>query len=157
IAEGEYADRRLWHDFWLSPAALPMSKRDLAKIGVSDLEQLERPLPPGILLRVRVALRTGDDGRQHNQVGRFEAAGIEPPDAFAPAETTAGPCADSPPAREASNGDQGNTDFPFGANSPALPSAPPDGDTTRHRGKRKGKSGELPFDGRTNGPYEGDR
>src|SRR5262249_62422594 len=36
IAEGEYAGRHLWHDFWLSAAALAMSKRDLAKIGVVE-------------------------------------------------------------------------------------------------------------------------
>jgi hypothetical protein len=38
VTEGEFEGRRTWADYWLTPAALPMTKRDLAKIGVSDLE-----------------------------------------------------------------------------------------------------------------------
>jgi hypothetical protein len=57
VTEGEHDGRRCWHDVWLTQAALPMAKRDLGKIGVSDLEQLERPLPPGILVRAKIALR----------------------------------------------------------------------------------------------------
>ena len=34
VTEGEHEGRRLWLDFWLTPAALPMTKRDLAKIGI---------------------------------------------------------------------------------------------------------------------------
>src|SRR4051812_40129623 len=30
----EHEDSRLWHDLWLTPAALPVTKRDLAKIGI---------------------------------------------------------------------------------------------------------------------------
>lgn len=85
VAEGDHAGRRAWHDIWLTPAAMPMAKRDLGKIGVAQLEQLERPLPVGILVRVRLALRTADDGTPFNRVVHLEAAGIEPPDPFAPA------------------------------------------------------------------------
>src|SRR5262245_45142743 len=35
VLEGEHLGRRFWHDLWLTAAALSMSKRDLAKIGVS--------------------------------------------------------------------------------------------------------------------------
>ena len=36
VIEGEFAGRRFWHDLWLTPAALPMAKRDLAKLGVTN-------------------------------------------------------------------------------------------------------------------------
>ena len=84
VVEGEQAGRRAWHDVWLTQAALPMAKRDLGKIGVTDLEQLERPLPAGILIRAKIVLRKNDDGAEHNRVVRFEPAGIEPGDAFEP-------------------------------------------------------------------------
>lgn len=84
VAEGEHEGRRCWHEVWLTQAALPMAKRDLGKIGVTDLEQLERPLPPGILIRAKIALRKNDDGSENNRVVRFDPAGIEPGDAFEP-------------------------------------------------------------------------
>jgi hypothetical protein len=86
VTEGEHADRRIWHDLWLTPQALPMSKRDLAKLGVTKLDQLEQPLPPGILVKVKLALRKDDDGQEHNRVRSFEAIGIEKGDAYAPPE-----------------------------------------------------------------------
>jgi hypothetical protein len=105
-AEGEHEGRRCWHDVWLTQAALPLAKRDLGKIGVTDLEQLERPLPPGILIRAKIALRKNDDGTEHNRVIRFESAGIERGDAFEP-----GTEADANGVCEP---------FPFGANAPAC-------------------------------------
>jgi hypothetical protein len=102
VAEGEHEGRRAWHDVWLTPAALPMSKRDLGKIGVTDLAQLEQPLPAGILIRSKVVLRRDDDGNEHNRLVRFEAAGIEEGDAFEPKED---------------DGDGPGEPFPFGANA----------------------------------------
>ena len=65
------------------------AKRDLAKLGVTALEQLNGRLPPGIRCRVKVTLRKDDDGNEYNRVKRFEVVGIdEPPnDAFAPTDT----------------------------------------------------------------------
>ncbi len=40
VTEGEHEGRRAWHDIWLTPAALAMAKRDLGKLGATDLEQL---------------------------------------------------------------------------------------------------------------------
>ena len=93
VLEGEYAGRRFWHDLWLTAAALPMTKRDLAKLRVTRLDQLERPLPQGIRCRVRLALRTEDDGRRYNRVRSFEVLAIEPPepDPFAPREAGTDP------------------------------------------------------------------
>lgn len=84
VSEGAFEGRRAWCDFWLTPAALPMTKRDLAKIGVTDLEQLEQPLPAGILIKGKLALRTDDDGNESNRLVRFECIGIERGDAFEP-------------------------------------------------------------------------
>ena len=90
VLEGDHEGRQFWHDVWLTPAALPMAKRDLAKLGVTALEQLERPLPQGIRCRVKLVLRRDDDGTEFNRVRRLEIVGIDEPeqDAFAP---TAGP------------------------------------------------------------------
>ena len=88
ILEGEHADRQFWHDIWLTPAALAMAKRDLGKLGVTSLDQLEKPLPPGIRCRVKLVLRKDDNGDEHNRVRRFEVVGIDKPedDAFAPSD-----------------------------------------------------------------------
>src|SRR5262249_27680659 len=72
VAAGEHEGRRLWHDLWLTAAALPMSKRDLAKLGIETPEQLEQPLPPGILIRARVVLRKDDNGKESNVIRQFE-------------------------------------------------------------------------------------
>jgi hypothetical protein len=84
VTEGKHEGRRAWCDFWLTPAALPMTKRDLAKIGVTTLDQLEQPLPLGILISGKLALRRDDDGNESNRLVRFECVGIEPGDAFEP-------------------------------------------------------------------------
>jgi hypothetical protein len=89
VLEGEHAGRQVWHDLWLTAAALPMAKRDLAKIGVTALEQLEKPLPPGMRCHVKLALRKNDDGTEFNRVRTFEVVGVDTldDDAFAPAPT----------------------------------------------------------------------
>lgn len=86
VVEGDHQGRQFWHDVWLTPTALPMAKRDLAKLGVTALEQLERPLPQGIRCKVKLVLRRGDDGTEYNRVRTFEVIGIDPPevDPFAP-------------------------------------------------------------------------
>ncbi len=77
VLEGEHAGRLLWHDIWLTAPALPMAKRDLAKLGVVTLDQLEAPLPPGIRCAVKVTLRQDDAGTQYNRVRSFEVTGID--------------------------------------------------------------------------------
>ena len=86
ITEGEYVGRRFWHEVWLSAAALPMAKRDLGKLGVTDFDQLDGPLPAGIVCKVRVVKRTDDDGTERNRIRTFDVLRIEEPkaDPFAP-------------------------------------------------------------------------
>lgn len=91
VAEGPYAGRKLWHDCWLTPSALPHTKRDLLKLGINSVEQMNRPLPAVFLCKVKVTLRKDDDGIERNKVQSFEVIGIEKPeaDAFAPRPATA--------------------------------------------------------------------
>jgi hypothetical protein len=91
VIEGDHTGRRIWHDIWLSKPAMPMAKRDLAKLGVQSLSQLESPLPRGIVVAAKVALRNGDDGSEFNRIIRFEVVEImqPPPDPFAPKDDNA--------------------------------------------------------------------
>ncbi len=86
VLEGEHAGRQFWHDVWLTPAALPMAKRDLGKLGVTSIDMLERPLPAGIRCAVKLVLRRDDDGAEYNRVRAFAVVGIDEPkrDEFAP-------------------------------------------------------------------------
>jgi len=86
VLEGEHEGRQFWHDVWLTPAAMPMAKRDLAKLSISSLEQLELPLPQGIRCKVKLVLRRDDDGTEFNRVKTFAVLGIDKPEAdpFAP-------------------------------------------------------------------------
>lgn len=86
VVEGEYAGRRFWHDIYLTEAAIPMAKRDLGKLAVTDLAQLDSPLPAGIKCKVQLALRKEEDGTDRNKVKRFDVISIDPPEAdtFAP-------------------------------------------------------------------------
>lgn len=76
VDDGDHKGRRLWHTAWLTPAALPMTKRDLAKLGIKSLDQLDRPLPPGIVCEVTVALRVDDDGTERNRVVSFSVVEV---------------------------------------------------------------------------------
>lgn len=77
IIEGEHANRQFWHDIWLTPAAIPMAKRDLGKLGITKLEQLENPLPVGIRCECQLVKRKSDDGTEYNRVRRFDVVGID--------------------------------------------------------------------------------
>ena len=74
-------------------AALPMTKRDLSKLGITTPEQMERPIPKGIVCKVSVTLRADDDGTQRNHVRKFDVLRVEIPqaDPFAPTGDAAEP------------------------------------------------------------------
>jgi hypothetical protein len=109
VIDGEHAGRRVWHDIWLTPAAMAMAKRDLGKLGVVQLEQLERPLPEGITVAAKIALRKDDDGQEFNRVRSFDVVAIEPPepDAFAMQSTGSNGEADRDDAAGSTVDDQG--------------------------------------------------
>jgi hypothetical protein len=109
VLDGDHAGRRVWHDVWLSDAALSLARRDLNKLGIVRPEQLEQPLPGVIVIVARVALRRRDDGAEYNAVVRFDVVAVEPPtlDTFAPAEP-------EPPAAEAGASDAEGFDWQSG-------------------------------------------
>ena len=76
VDDGDHKGRKIWHTAWLTPAALPLAKRDLAKLGVTSLGQLDRPLPVGFVCVVRVVVRTDDDGVERNRVVRFDVVDV---------------------------------------------------------------------------------
>lgn len=98
VIEGQFAGRKLWADLWLTPAALPATKRDLAKLGIVSPADLERPLPRWCRCKVTAVIRKGDDGIERNEVRAFDVLGIDKPtdDPFAPI----GPNAAGPMQRE---------------------------------------------------------
>jgi len=79
IREGEYEGRLLWHDLWLTSAALSMTKRDLRKIGIVTGDDLDRPPTEGHVVEARVALETDDTGVERNKVKHFSVLRFEPP------------------------------------------------------------------------------
>lgn len=123
VIEGEHVGRKCWHDVWLSEPALPMARRDLGKIGVTSFDQLEGPLPPGIVITAKIIIRKGDNGEESNRVSRFDVIGIEPPerDPFHPRSVATGPPETT---------DEGGFDWATGEQGPA-PSV--NGTTTRGR------------------------
>jgi len=68
VDDGEHRGVRLRHDCWLTPAALPMAKRDLLKFGVT---RLDSPFPQGYVADVVVVKYTDDDGIERNKVRSF--------------------------------------------------------------------------------------
>lgn len=90
-------------------AALPMSKHDLGKLGVTNFEQLDQPLPQGIRVKAKLALRRDDDGTEYNRIRAFEVLGIDEPerDAFAPKDE---------PTDGATENVESDTSFEYGHN-----------------------------------------
>lgn len=86
VIEGEFKGRKLWDPLWLSAAALPGSKRDLAKLSITSPGQMEQPLPRWFRCRVTATVRRGDDGIERNEVRNFDVLGFDRPEAdpFAP-------------------------------------------------------------------------
>jgi len=89
IEPAEFKGRKFWHDNWLTPAAMPQTKRDLGKLGVTSLEQLENPLPKYIRCKCKVAHRKEDNGTESNRLRSFDVLGIDIPeqDPFAPTDS----------------------------------------------------------------------
>jgi hypothetical protein len=69
VEDGEHRGVRLRLDCWLTPAAMPMSKRDLLKLGVSRLED---PFPSGQVAEVTVVKYADDAGIERNRIRTFQ-------------------------------------------------------------------------------------
>lgn len=89
VIEGESTGRRLWRTWYLTPAAMAYTKRDLAKFGLDSKDNLTAPFPAGrLVLAVTVSVRKGDDGAERNEVTKVELLRVQEPEAdpFAPAD-----------------------------------------------------------------------
>jgi hypothetical protein len=86
VSDGEFAGRRFWHSLYLTPAAMPLARRDLGKLGITAVEDLEQPLPCIFICRVSLVIHKTDTGTEFNRVVRLECLGQEehPVDPFAP-------------------------------------------------------------------------
>ena len=71
VDDGEFRGARLYLDCWLTEKAMPMSKRDLLKLGVTSVSQLEQPLSQGLVADVTVVRYQDDEGAEHNRVRTF--------------------------------------------------------------------------------------
>lgn len=98
VIEGDHIGRKFWLDCWLTAAAMPQTKRDLMKLGVNSLEQLEQPLPRFFRCKCKLALRKDDEGNESNRVKSFEVIGIDKPDddPFAPGAVSSAPTDPAP-------------------------------------------------------------
>lgn len=118
VLEGPQKGCRFWHDLWLTQDALPRSKGELGKLGITSPDQLEKPIPKGIRCEAKVVLRRADDGAEFNAVKSFEVVGIDAPEPnpFAPAPESAGPLASQGVSdqREKSVQEAEQTDQPSG-------------------------------------------
>ena len=96
---------------------MPLAKRDLGKLGIDRLEQLERPIPEGIVATVRAALRKGDDGAVFNRVVRFDVVAVEAPtpDPFA---LDAAPAPETGDAAEPADGEAPDDAFDWSNGKP---------------------------------------
>ena len=74
----------MWFDVYLTPKAMPYTKRELGKIGITSMDQLKQPAPTGFLCELTVVLRAGDDDVQRNEVRGLRVTGREAADPFAP-------------------------------------------------------------------------
>lgn len=87
VIEGEYAGRRVWMTKYLTPAAMPITKRDLAKLGIDSKDKLAAPFPANRLVcKLTVTVRTLDDGTSGNEVKQIDLLRVQEPEAdpFAP-------------------------------------------------------------------------
>ncbi len=90
ILDGPFGGRKIWHDIWLTDKSMAIAKGELAKFGIVRTEQLDRPLPVGLLASVKVVLHTTDEGDTYNRIKSFEVKAISVPAAvFAPFDVPA--------------------------------------------------------------------
>jgi hypothetical protein len=67
----QFRGRKIFLDLWLTTAAVSIAKKELSKLGIRSLVQLQSPLPAGMVMTVSVALETTDKGREYNKVVSF--------------------------------------------------------------------------------------
>jgi len=71
VTEGDYVRRTFKHHLWLTENAMWITKRDLEKLGLTQLEQLEEPLPSGLVCKVKLSTNCPEGGTKYNYVEDF--------------------------------------------------------------------------------------
>ncbi len=91
LLEGEYVGRRVWKTWYITPAAVEYTKRDLAKLGIAGKEQMRAPFPANkMVVRLTLVVRKeSDDAPEKNEVTDLKFLRVhEPePEPFAPDTT----------------------------------------------------------------------
>lgn len=93
VTQGEYTGRAVFHDAYLTEAALPYTLRSLGKVGLGDQDAIDRGVRPGIVVRARIALRARSDGEPFNEIRTWELAAVKSP------AGGSGPAPGMPPAK----------------------------------------------------------
>ena len=78
VREVAHAARRVWHDYYLTPKALPYSMAALGKIGITHPDQLDGPPSAGLVVRARVVVKRLDSGAEFNELKSWELVEIGP-------------------------------------------------------------------------------
>lgn len=89
VNHDDHTNRKCWYDIWLTEPNRKSAKRDLLKLAIDKpKQQLEMPLPPGILCRIKVVIQTSNKGNEFNRVKNFEVIRVDEPKEhpFAPAD-----------------------------------------------------------------------
>jgi hypothetical protein len=108
IVAGEFTGRRIWQDLWLSPAALPFTKRVLAELRMPSPDS---PIPDGIVCAVQVVRKVSETtGVLFNEVKqqiKFLRIEENPfaPEAQQPAAPAVASEVSSPPTASGKDGD----------------------------------------------------
>lgn len=79
ISTGLYTGRRFSYRWFLTPAALPYARRDLAALGLTSFAQLQCGALPKAPVRLRVVLRRDDSGHSFNEVRAVLPGSADPP------------------------------------------------------------------------------
>lgn len=80
VTDGENAGKTVIRTWTFGPKALPYTKRDLAKFGLTTSTALLSPFPPAgreYFVRLVVALQRGDDGDERNDVKRIDHVRVD--------------------------------------------------------------------------------
>jgi hypothetical protein len=70
--------KTVYRTLWLSPNALPRSKRELAMFGIRTLEDLDNdpPVPLGSVCRIVIDTRLQRDGYYETQIVRWDVVDV---------------------------------------------------------------------------------
>lgn len=96
VKEGPFAGRLVWHDYYLSEAALPYTLRAFSRIGVTDLEALDGGLPPGLVVKAKVVVKKRDDATERNEVRSWDLVAVNAADSPGTADAPTPPADPAP-------------------------------------------------------------